>query len=94
MNANLTLDVIDNGKQLSVIAKTDNPYMQLGDMQSVVIDPINSPTLKSYYKPKRWGLSFYLGAGVNVGYDPINKSIGLNIGPSAGFAVTYNFIQW
>lgn len=94
MNANLTLDVIDNGKQLSVIAKTDNPYMQLGDMQSVVIDPMNSPTLKNYYKPKRWGLSLYLGAGLNVGYDLINKGIGVTAGGSVGVAVTYNFVQW
>lgn len=94
MNVNLTLDVIDNGKQLSVIAKTDNPYMQLGDMQSVVIDPLNSPTLKNYYKPKRWGLSLYLGAGLNVGYDLINKGIGVNAGGSIGIAITYDLIQW
>lgn len=94
MNANLTLDVIDNGKQLSVIAKTDNPYMQLGDMQSVVIDPMNSPTLKNYYKPKRWGLSLYLGIGMNCGWEPIHNSVGLNIGPSVGIAVTYDLIQW
>lgn len=94
MNANLTLDVIDNGEQLSVIAKTDNPYMQLGDMQSVIIDPMNSPTLKNYYKPKRWGLSLYLGGGLNIGYDLINKGVGINAGGSIGIAITYDLIQW
>lgn len=90
----LTLDVVDNGEQLAVIAKTDNPYTSLTGMESVIIDPTTSPTLSKYYKPKRWGFSVYLGAGVNVGYDPINKGIGLNIGPSAGFAITYDIVQW
>ena len=94
VNANLILDVIDNGEQLAVIAKTDNPYMQFGDMQSVVIDPRTSPTLSSYYNSKRWGLSVYLGVGVNCGWDPIHNNVGLNIGPSIGFAVTYDLIQW
>lgn len=94
VNANLTLDVIDNGEQLAVIAKSDNPYMNLGVKQSVIIDPMNSPTLKNYYKPKRWGLSVYLGAGVNVGYDPIHNGLGINFGPSAGIAVTYDLVQW
>lgn len=94
VDAKLSLDVIDNGEQLSVIARSDNPYMCLGPMQSVVIDPKTSPTLSSYYKPKRWGFSVYLGAGVNVGYDPIHNGVGLNIGPSAGFAITYDIFQW
>lgn len=94
VNANLTLDVIDNGEQLAVIAKSDNPYMNLGVKQSVIIDPLNSPTLKNYYKPKRWGLSVYLGTSINVGYDPIHNNIGINFGPSAGFAITYDFVQW
>jgi hypothetical protein len=68
--------------------------MNLGIKQCVVIDPMNSPTLKNYYKPKRWGLSIYLGAGVNVGYDPIHNGLGINFGPSAGIAVTYDLIQW
>ena len=68
--------------------------MQLGDMQSVVIDPMNSPTLKNYYRPKRWGLSLYLGAGLNIGYDLINKGVGVNAGGSIGIAITYDLIQW
>ncbi len=94
MDAKLTLNVIDNGEQLAVVAKTDNPYMKLDSMQSVVIDPAESPTMKRYFKPKRWGLSVYLGLGVNCGWDPINNNVGLNIGPSAGVAVTYDLIQW
>ena len=94
MNAMLTLHVVDNGSQLAVIAKSDNPYMNLGPMQSVVIDPKTSPTISNYYKPKRWGLSIYLGLGANFGWDPINKGIGFNLGPSAGVAVTYDLVQW
>jgi len=94
VDAKLTLDVIDNGEQLTVIAKSDNPYTCLGPIQSVVIDPKTSPTISRYYKPKRWGLSLYFGVGVNVGYDPIHNGVGLNLGPSIGAAVTYDIIQW
>ena len=94
VDSKLTLNVIDNGEQLAVIAKTDNPYMKLDSMQSVVIDPTTSPTIKRYFKPKRWGLSVYLGVGINCGWDPINNNVGLNIGPSAGVAVTYDLVQW
>lgn len=94
IDAKITMDVVDNGEQLSVIAKSDNPYMWLGPSASVVIDPRTSPTLSSYYKPKRWGLSVYLGVGVNCGWDPIHNNVGLNIGPSAGVAVTYDLVQW
>lgn len=94
INAKLTLDVIDNGQQLSVIAKSDNPYMDLGVNESVIIDPKESPTISKYYKPKRWGLSIYLGLGANFGWDPVHNNIGFNLGPSAGVAVTYDLIQW
>lgn len=94
IDAQLTLDVIDNGEQLSVIAKTSNPYMCLENMQSVVIDPTTSPTITRYYKPKRWGLSIYLGLGANFGWDPVHNNIGFNLGPSAGVAVTYDLFQW
>lgn len=94
VDAKLTLNVVDNGEQLSVVAKTDNPYVYLENMQSVIIDPTTSPTLSNYYKPKRWGFSVYFGLGVNCGWDPIHNNVGLNIGPSAGVAVTYDIFQW
>lgn len=94
INAKLSMNVVDNGEQLSVMAKTDNPYISFGDMSAVVIDPTTCPTLKNYFKPKKWGLGVYLGAGVNVGYDPIHNQVGINFGPSIGIAVTYNIIQW
>ena len=94
VNAMLTLNVIDNGEQLAVIAKSDNPYMDLGVNKSVVIDPKSSPTIAKQFKPKRWGLSIYLGVGGNFGWDPVNKGIGFNLGPSAGVAVTYDLVQW
>lgn len=61
----LTLDVIDDGKQLGVIAKSDNPYVTVTGMQSVFIDPRTSPTVKQYFKPKRWGIGVHAGYGVD-----------------------------
>lgn len=93
INSRLTLDVIDNGKQLEVIAKTDNPYVTLSDMQSVVIDPTTSPTLSRYYKPKRWGFGPYLGVGINGGTD-FKGSPQIGWGVSIGFAIHYDIFQW
>jgi len=64
----ITLDLIDDGNQLAVIARSNNPYTNISDMQSVVIDPTTSPTIKKYFKPKRWGFGPYLGIGVYTGY--------------------------
>lgn len=64
MNSNLTLDVIDEKENLRVIAKTDNPYINVSDIQSVVIDPRKSPTLKKYFPQKRWGIGPQVGIGL------------------------------
>lgn len=73
INASVTLDLIDDGKQMKVIAKSDNPYMCLENVDAVVIDPDKCPTLQRYYKPKRWGFGPYVGVGfgggVGVGFN-------------------------
>lgn len=94
VNTRLTLDVIDDGEQLSVIAKTDNPYVSLSNMQSVVIDPLNSPTIKKLNKPKRWGFGPTLSAGVYAGYDFTTGNVCVGAGGMIGFSIHYDIIQW
>lgn len=93
MNANLTMDVIDDGKQLSVIAKTNNPYVSLHNMQSVVIDPNTCPTIKNYFKPKRWGFGPSIGAGILYGIDFNSNSI-VGVGGYIGIGLHYDIFQW
>jgi len=74
----------------NIWVESKNPNVSITDIEGAAVkdSPLARPA------PKRWGLSIYLGLGVNVGYDPINKNVGLNLGPSAGVAVTYDLIQW
>lgn len=93
VNTEITLDVIDNGKQLEVIAKSDNPYINVDNIQSVVIDPSTSKTLKNYFKPKRWGFGPYLGFGLNAGADFQGKPQ-IGYGASIGLAIHFDIFQW
>lgn len=90
----LTLDVVDNGSQLSVVAKSNNPYVTLSNMQSVVIDPLNSPTIKNMSKPKRWGFGPSVSAGVYAGYDFTSGKVCIGVGGMVGFSIHYDLIQW
>ena len=84
----LTMDVIDNGEQLKVLAKTDNPYACIQGVSSVVIDPTQSPTLMRYAYPKRFTFGPYVGLGVWGGLN------GFNAGVTFGFAVQYRLFGW
>ncbi|WQJ53937.1 MAG: hypothetical protein [Wendovervirus sonii] len=99
MTNGITLDVVDNGNQLIVLAKSDNPYTEIENIQSVVIDPTTSPTLKKYFKPKRWGFGPYIGVGIYTGYGLMPNTgykpgLQIGIGASIGFSVHYDLIQW
>ena len=65
--------------------KSDNPYVQFNDISGFTVP---KP------RPKRWGLSVYAGFGVNLGYNPFQQKTQMTLGPSVGFAVTYDLIQW
>ena len=90
MTAGLTFDLIETkDKQLKVIAKSDNPYIEFNDINSAVLDPKESKVLKSYFKPKRFGVGPYVGGGLTV--TPDGKFI---VTPSVGLAVTWDIIQF
>ncbi|MBO6271815.1 hypothetical protein J6O48_03430 [bacterium] len=54
----MTLNIIDDkkNKSLRIIGKTDNPYINITNMDGVVFDPTKSDILKKYYKPKKWSI--------------------------------------
>jgi uncharacterized small protein (DUF1192 family) len=85
VNSKITLDVIDNDENLSVIVKSDNPYVDISDINSVVIDPTKSKTLKKYFPQKKWGL----GPSVGVGVDK-----NLHFTPYIGVSINYSIISF
>lgn len=81
VNQEMTMDIIDDGNKLEVITKSDNPYINVIGMQSVMIDPRESKTLKKYFKQKRWGIGPQIGVGIDKN---------LKFTPYIGVGVSYN----
>lgn len=85
INSNLTLDLIETKQNLQVIAKTDNPYMNVSDIKSVVIDPRKSKILKSYFPQKKWGIGPQVGVGVTSD---------LKVRPYIGVGIQYSIFNF
>ena len=85
LNTALTLNLIETKENLQVIAKTDNPYVRISDIQSVVIDPKKSKTLKSYFPQKQWGVGPQVGIGLTGD---------LKFRPYIGLGVQYSIINF
>ena len=83
VNTGITLDLIDDGKQLRVITKSENPYINVNDINSVVIDPTKSKTLSKYFNRQHFIVGPYIGYGIGI-YD--NKLITT---PVIGIGITY-----
>ena len=80
----LTVDLIESGKQLKFIARSDNPFVKINDINGAVIDPTKSSVIKSRFKQKKWHIGPQLGfgltsemkfrpyVGIGIGYGIIN----------------------
>lgn len=86
MNADLTLDLIEKNKQLTIITKSSNPYLQVTNVQGAVVDPKKSKVLKSMFPQKRFGFGPYVGYGYNFS--------GKKFGPEIGLSVGWHLIEW
>ena len=85
MDADLTMDLIDQKDHMSVIVKSSNPYLKVDGIYSVMLDPRKSDYIKQFFKPKRWGIGPYIG----VGFDK-----DLKLSPQIGIGIQYNFIRF
>lgn len=77
-------DVIENGNKMTVLARTENPYEDIKDINTVMIDLNESKYVKSLIKPKKW----HLGPSVSAGM--IGNSNRLDFGFSIGISLTYS----
>lgn len=95
IGTDLIVDVVSNKndeKTLSVIARSNNPYVNVTDIQGAIIDPTKNPAIKAQFPTKRWSIGPYVGYGATVtsGSDGTKVSLG----PSAGISIHYNLISW
>lgn len=85
INTGITLDVIDDGQRFRVITKSDNPYINVNDINSVIIDPTQSQALKKYFNQKKFVVGPYIGVGIDKN---------LRVGPQLGIGLTYKLINF
>ena len=90
INNDITLDVVENKTNLMVLAKSNNPYINVSNINSVIIEPNKSKVLKSYFKQKKWGIG--IQGGIGFQYDLLHKQGG--IGPYVGIGCSYNLINF
>lgn len=62
---NITVDLIEKDKQLSFIAKSDNPYCKINSLNGSVISPENSSVLKKKFD-KKWVIVLGVGPTLSV----------------------------
>lgn len=89
VNADLNVSLVEvkeNKKhQLKVIVNSTNPYVDVNNINSTVIDPTKSKALKSCFPTKRWHIGPYVGFGVDKN---------LNLTPSVGVSLGYGLINF
>lgn len=87
LDTEITMDIIDDKKnnRFKLIARTDNPYINITNMDGVVFDPTKSSVLKKFYKQKRW----HIGPQVTYGITADGK-----LRPTFGVGIGYGLINF
>ena len=88
---NLYLDIIEKNKKPAIIARLDNPYLDISNIDGGFVNLENSKVLNKYYKQQnRWNFSVNLG--VFTIYNINTKKF--EAGPGFGASIGYSFAQW
>ena len=78
VNTELNIDIIEKDNKLNIIGKASNPYIEISNIDGVVIDPTQSKVLKKLYKQKKWNIGPYVGYGINTD-GQLKPSIGVSM---------------
>lgn len=90
-SSNLFIDIIEKDKKPYLIAKTDNPYLTISNLEGGFINIDDSKVLNKYYKREnRWNLSFNLGVFTIYNLNT-NR---FEAGPGFGFSLGRTIVQW
>ena len=87
MNSGIWLDVIENGPKFTIIARTENPYLDVTSVQSAMIDVNQSSVIKKATK-KKWSVGPYVGVGLGTSFD--NMKFGFQV----GIGIQYSIWSW
>jgi hypothetical protein len=91
MNSNIYTNIIEKDKRLYLISRSDNPYLNITNVDGGFIDLESSKVLNKFYKREnKW--SFGVSGGLYAIYGLANKKI--DFGPGFGLSITYSFGTW
>ena len=85
-NADLTTDLVEKDGKFTIMVKSDNPYLQINNINSSIIDFKKNKTIKKMFPQKRFGL----GPVIGYGYD-ITKS---KFSPYIGIGLSYHILSF
>lgn len=91
MIASIYTNIIEKDKKLYLISKSDNPYLNITNVNGGFIDINSSKILNNYYKKQnKWSLGVSMGIyGI---YGLSNKKF--DFGPGLGLSLNYHFCSW
>lgn len=84
----ITYGFRDLKDKYEVFAISPSPKVKISDLNGVFV--LNKEPPKMPVSPRRWGLSPYVGFGLNTDYNLANMRPGWSI----GIGVSYNLVQW
>ena len=66
LKTSFTFDVIEDKKtkQLKFIGRSDNPYVQITNMEGVVVDPTKIESIKKRFHQNHWIIGPHVGVGI------------------------------
>lgn len=85
MPVKLSIDIVEEKNKFRIIGKSDNPYVQIQDFNSVFIDPSKSKVLRNQFKPKKWVIGPQFGYGFTKD---------MQMSPFLGIGITYGIIRF
>lgn len=85
-NANLTSDLVEKNGQFTIMVKSDNPYLNINNINGTVLDLRKNKTIKKMFPQKKFGI----GPIVGYGYD-FKES---KFAPFIGIGVSYNLLKF
>lgn len=84
---NFYFDLIEKNKKLYSIARTDNPYVQINNIETAIVSPDNSKVLKNYFR-RPWGIMVGVGPSVVL----VDNTV--KICPAIQVTIGYKFIDF
>lgn len=76
-------------KDYQIIARSKNENITFSKLNSFI-----DPSITKYRNRKRWGLGVQAGIGIMPGYNFVDKSFTIGVGPYVGIGISYQFLQW